>query len=330
MHTHVFHGATFWGVEPDPIASRNGVTHWVDAGSAGAYGIDALAHWVVADSAVHIDAFINISTIGLVGENYELSHGDFCDVALCVEMARRHPDLVVGVKARIDNGTVGDLGIEPLSRAVAAAEALELPLMVHISEGPPPVEEVLAMLRPGDIVTHYATGASMKLVDAGRRVLPAALAAKERGVHFDVGHGVGSFAWESAEALVAGGLPPDVISSDIHQESLAEDHGDLLTCLSKYLHLGLGLEEVIAAATCRPAAVLGLPEAGVVEIGGRADLALVRLEEGEFDLVDVEGESRSVARRLRCQATVLEGTVLTPEALPPVYPWGRPLDGERH
>jgi dihydroorotase len=327
MHTHVFHGATYWGVDPDAIAGRAGVTHWVDAGSAGAYSIDAFDRWVVAESDVHINAFINLSTIGLVGENYELSHDDFCDVDLCVEMARRHSELVVGIKVRIDRGTVGDFGLEPLTRAVVVAEALELPLMVHISEGPPSVDTILAMLRPGDIITHYATGASMKLVDERGKVRAAAREAQARGVRFDVGHGVGSFSWNSAQALVEGGVPPDVISSDIHQCSLAADHGDLLTCLSKYLHLGLGIEEVLAAATSRPAALLGLPGAGVVEVGGRADLALLRVDIGEFDLVDVDGDRRQAARRLRCESTVLGGRILPQLASPVVYPWASGTDG---
>jgi dihydroorotase len=321
LHTHVVPRFTYWGVDPDPLAARSGVTTWVDAGSAGAYGIDGLRHDVAARCTARVRAFLNISSIGLAAPSFELANRAYLDEGLCAEMAARHAGFVVGIKARIDRFTVGALDLEPLHAALRAAERAHLPLMVHIAHGPPEVERVLDELRPGDIVTHCATPASMALVRDGR-VLDAALRAVRRGVVLDLGHGSGGFSFAAAEALLEAGAGPAVISSDAHQLSVNGPMFDLPTCLTKLLALGMPLEATIEAATTTPASLIGeADELGTLTPGACADIALLALEDGPFPVYDVLEQRRNAAHRLRAVRTFVAGEELAPSALPLPAPW---------
>jgi dihydroorotase len=343
LHTHVFRGATFWGIDPDPVAARSGVTTWVDAGSAGAIGLSGLRELVAERARARVLAFVHISAIGLVSVDYEAERLEHCDVDVCCRAVERNRDFVVGVKVRMGSPTVGANGCEPLRLARRAAEAFGLPVMVHVGIGPPNLAAVLDELRPGDIVTHCCTGQSMSLVGQENRVLEAARRARDEGVLFDVGHGAGSFSFRAAERMLAEGFAPDVISSDLHHLSrygnglLAENDGlthyvrrgsgdavDLLECMTKLLHLGMPLADVVSAVTERPAGAAGrYPEIGALRVGGAADLCLLRLEEGEFDLYDTHGERRRAARAFRAAVTLRNGRVLTqdPASFEEVPPW---------
>ena len=212
---------------------------------------------------------------------------------------------------------VGD-ALEPLRRARQAADECELPLMMHISFGPPTIEEVLPFLKPGDVLTHCFTGHAMKIVDDDGRLLDVARRARESGVIFDVGHGTGSFSFEIAEAVMGAGWKPDVISTDLHQLSVNGPTFDLPTTLSKFLHLGMSLPEVIEAATIRSAQVLGLDgEVGTLRPGSRADVALFRLLEGSFPLQDIHGTVREAGRLMRNTVTLVGGRELERMPLPP-------------
>ncbi len=350
LHTHVFWGADYFGVDADSVACRSGVTTWVDAGSAGAFGLPAFREFIVRPSAVRILAFINVSYLGLAGLNYdEYCNLRACDVDLLERVVDQSRDTVVGIKVRM--GTEGVCGgqMEPLVRALEAGERCDLPVMCHISETPPPVDQVLPLLRPGDIVTHAFTGLSERIVDENGRLRDEARRARERGVIFDVGHGAGSFSFETGEALAAEGFWPDVISTDLHQVSLpgpnlldplsqelvARVKGDgtpqftLLTVMSKFLHLGMPFAEVIRATTRRPAEVLGwADEIGSLAPGAAADVALLEIEEGEFDLYDIHGNRRRATRMLRCAGTWVGGRELPMKAMPPAPPWIKLIDRE--
>ena len=245
LHTHVFHKITYWGIDPDPVASRTGVTTWNDAGSAGALTLPGLRDFVVRPAQVGITAFLNISSIGLVCDDYECANSHYLDVELFRRLADRNRDLVRGVKVRMGNVPTfeGD-ALEPLRRARRAADECELPLMVHIAFGPPAVEEVLPFLKPNDVLTHCFTGLPMRIVDAEGRLLDTAKRAWDSGVVMDIGHGTGSFSFETAEAVTAAGHKPDVISTDLHQLSINGPAFDLPTTLSKFIHLGMSLREV--------------------------------------------------------------------------------------
>jgi dihydroorotase len=231
-------------------------------------------------------------------------------------------DLVVGVKARIDAMTVGDNGLEPLRRARQAAEECGLPLMVHIAYGPPEIDDVLAVMAPGDLLTHCFTGFTMKIVDDEGRLRESARNARDRGVLMDVGHGTGSFVFATAQPLLEQGFLPDVISSDIHTLSIRGPMFDLPTCLSKFLALGLSLEQVVERATIAPAKAVGLPpEIGTLRPGSFADVAVFALDEGSFAFHDIRMEAVTGRHRLRNTLTIVDGRVLDPLPPDPPAPW---------
>ena len=329
LHTHVFHKVTYWGIDPDPVASVSGVTTWNDAGSAGALTLPGLREFVVDRSRARITAFLNISNIGLVGENHECANLAYLDVDLFRRLADTNRDLVRGVKVRMGTPTVGANGLEPLRLARRAAEECELPLMVHVAFGPPAVEEVLPFLRPGDVLTHCFTGLDMKLVGDDGQLLEVARRAWDSGVVMDIGHGTGSFAYSTAEALMDAGRIPDVISTDLHQLSIKGPAFDLPTTMSKFLHLGMSLEEIVRATTSRPAEILGIDrEVGTLRPGSRADVALFRLLPGRFPLYDIWGDMREAGALLVNTQTILGGRTLdrlqpqqpAPWAQEPVWP----------
>ncbi|WP_046468428.1 amidohydrolase/deacetylase family metallohydrolase [Allosalinactinospora lopnorensis] len=318
LHTHVWTGATYWGLDPDPVAWRTGVTTWVDAGSAGAYGMDGLRRFIADRSRVRVRALINVSGLGLVAETGEHRVLDHLDVDTAAAVAARHGDLVCGVKARIDSRTVGPNGIEPLRRAVALARRIERPLMVHVGYGPPTIADIAPLLAEGDILTHCASGCPADLVEDGK-LSSAARKAHDNGVVFDIGHGSGAFAFDVLEAELASGVRP-VVSTDLHARSVHGPAFDLPTVLVKMLAAGWGLYEAIEAATTRPARVLGL-DAGGLAPGSPADIAVFAVEEGRFPVVDVHGGVREAPLKLANTATYVAGRPLPPCAAEPPPPW---------
>jgi dihydroorotase len=209
-----------------------------------------------------------------------------------------------------------------MRRARQAADLLGLPVMVHIGHGPPDVQDVLALTKPGDLLTHSFTGATMRIVDSDGRLLDGARRALDAGLLLDVGHGAGGFAFETAEAVLAAGYRPATISTDVHQNSALGPMFDLPTTLSKFLYLGLSLDDVIRAATSRPAELLGLQgEAGTLKPGARADVALFRLEQGRFAFYDTRKVRREGNQRLRSTLTLAGGQPLPLLPVDPPAPW---------
>ncbi|MGA5302173.1 amidohydrolase family protein [Nucisporomicrobium flavum] len=318
LHTHV--GPGYWGIEPDPVAWRTGVTTWVDAGSTGAYTLAGLRR-VVSDVDVRVPALLNISAVGLTGRTGESRDLANCDGELAVETIRTHRDLIRGVKVRVDHETVGANGVEPLRRGLAAAEACGVPVMVHIGTAPPVLEEILAIMRQGDIVTHCASGFAEPLGAAARR-------AYDRGVLFDIGHGSGGFAFDVAEAQIGAGLRPYTISTDLHARSVHGPVFDLPTTMAKLVAAGLTLDEVIAATTVHPARALGLT-GGTLDVGAPADLAVWKVEEGSFEVVDAHRQVRRSPLRLTNRATYVGGRLLPPRFPAAPAPWVPLTDAQR-
>jgi len=323
LHTHIYWGATYWGIEADPVAARTGVTTWLDVGSAGSYSFPGFREYIANRSRVRVHALLNLSSIGLIAPTWELANPDYWDVDLAAEVVERNRDLILGIKARIDRNTTRGVGIEPLKRARELADRVGLPLMTHIGASPPTIEEVLEHLRPSDILTHCCTGQDMRLVDADGHVLPGLRRLHEAGVVLDVGHGTGSFDYRVAEAMLADGLKPDVISSDIHQMAVQGPAFDLPTTLSKFLNLGMDLDEVIACATVNAAHAVGLEDAGTLAPGARADIALFRLEESEFWFYDIGMAERSGQRMLVNTLTLVDGVELPRLPEREIHFWAR-------
>jgi dihydroorotase len=321
LHTHCYWGATYWGIEADPVAARTGVTTWLDVGSSGAFSFPGFRRYAVEANRARTFALLNISSIGLIARTFELSNLDYCDVDVATLIVEANRDVILGIKARIDRDTTRGTGLEPLRRARVLADQVGLPLMVHIGMAPPALADIADLLRPGDILTHCCTGNDNRLIDRAGTVYPFMRALRDQGLILDLGHGSGSFSYTSAEAMLAQDMVPDVISSDIHQFAVLGPMYDLPTTLSKFLTLGLSLEEVIARATVRPAAAMRRPDLGTLSVGAPADIALFHLEEGDFTFYDVLMQARPGHLQLVNTATYVEGRLLpqTP-ALPPA-PW---------
>lgn len=322
LHTHVYHSATCWGIRADPIAARSGVTTWLDVGSAGAYNFPGFREFIVQPATARIFALLNISSIGLTAPTWELANVNYLDVDLCAKMIDLNTDILLGVKVRIDANTTSGTGIEGLRRGLQVAEECEMPVMAHIGKAPPSLTDVVELLRPGDILTHCFTGNDMRIIDDAGALLDVAKRAWDRGVVMDIGHGAGSFSFNTASALIDAGYRPDVISSDIHQFSVHGPLFDMPTCMSKFLALGMTLPEVVAASTSRPAAVMGMDdEIGTLNPGALADVALWHLEEGNFTLYDIHMEARQGKQLLRNTCTIINGRELPHASDDPPMPW---------
>jgi dihydroorotase len=307
LHTHVYWGATYWGIEADPVAARTGVTTWIDVGSAGAYSFPGFREWISGPAQSRVYALLNLSSIGLIAPTWELSNPDYLDVGLAAEMVERNRDVILGIKARIDKNTCRGVGIEPMKKARELADRVGLPLMVHIGTAPPGIEELVPYLRPSDILTHCFTWQDMGIMGPDGKIRPEIAQLQKDGLILDVGHGTGSFGFEVAEAMLAQGILPDCISTDIHQLAQQGPMFDMPTTLSKFLSLGMSLPDVIERATVRPARAIGLDHLGTLKPGSVADVAVFRLETGHFSYYDVRMEHRSGEARLVSELTLLEG-----------------------
>ncbi|MEW6632479.1 MAG: amidohydrolase/deacetylase family metallohydrolase [Pseudomonadota bacterium] len=312
LHSHVYWGGTSLGVDADRLAAKSGTTTFIDAGSAGAGNFLGFRRHVIERSKVRILAYVNISFAGIFGFSNTVSVGECGDLRLCepretVAAVREHADVVVGVKVRSGKHAGGASGVAPVDLALEAADKAGLPLMTHIDEPPPGRSEVLPRLRRGDILTHCFRPFPNAPVFASGAVRPDMRLARERGVIFDIGHGMGSFDFEVARAMLAEGLAPDVISSDVHLYCVDGPAFDILVCMSKLLALGMPLVEVLRAATQRPAEAIARPELGALKVGGIGDVAVLKLHAGRFTFVDAVGASLVADQRLVSNGIVVGG-----------------------
>lgn len=311
LHAHCFVGASDFGPRTDDVARATGVTTWVDGGSAGAGTFEGLREWVLARSRVRMLAFLNISAIGLAYLKIgELNHLAYADVDAAVGAARDHGDLVVGIKVRNQLEVVGAAGLEPLRRAVRAAEAIGGRVMLHCTNPPAPLADLLALLRPGDIVSHFLHGRGHGILDDRGHVSRAVRAARERGVLFDVAHGRMHVNFPVVRAAFAEGFYPDTISSDLTSGGAAGCVKDLPTTMGKFLSLGMPLPEVVRAVTAAPAQAIGRAgRLGTLRPGAVADVAVVELQEGAFDYEDAHGQHITGPHRLAPTLTLRAGEI---------------------
>jgi dihydroorotase len=312
IHTHIYHKATFYGVDPDPIAARSVIATLVDAGSAGAGNFDGLRDFIFVRSPFRLLAYLNISYPGIFAFDRDFVVGEaaireLLSVDRCVEVAEQNRDIIVGVKVRLGANTSGTIGLEALDRAIAAAEKLGLPVMSHIGKPPPTYAEILARLRPGDILTHCYRPAPNSPVDDHGNVLPALIEARQRGVLFDIGHGMGAFGFESAEVALAQGFAPDIISSDVHALSVNGPAYDLLHTMSKLINRGVMMQDAVRMATVAPARALRREDLGHLSVGAVADVSLIERVEADFPFVDVVGKTRTGTSLLRPRGLLLAG-----------------------
>jgi dihydroorotase len=318
LHAHIFPQASAIGLPADELVPFTATTTYVSAGDAGGNNFSAFKHYVIAQARSRIVAFVHISSIGLAGFPVgEMKDIDFANVDLAAKTIAENPDVVLGVKVRETLEVVGNNGLEPLRRARMAAErsGTNARVMCHIGNAPGSLAELLDLLRPGDILTHSYSGAGNNTVQNGQ-LIAAALEAKKRGVIIDVGHGGGSFSYAVAEPAIQQGLTPDTISSDIHAYSGNSPGMPFLPwVMSKFLHMGFSLEQVVSLATEKPAKIIGrVDKLGTLQVGAPADVAIMELVEGAVEFVDTVKVTRKGTRYLRPIQTVRAGR-----------PFGRPF-----
>ncbi|MGD8763024.1 MAG: amidohydrolase/deacetylase family metallohydrolase [Desulfobacteraceae bacterium] len=324
LHTHVYWGGTSLGIQPEKILARSGVTTWVDAGSTGAGNFIGFKEHVIETSRVRILPFLNIGFAGIFGYMSEGPEdtsptwvGELSDVRLAnlnqaVGMAEKFTDLIVGIKIRSGiDGSCDFPGLEPVLIAKKAAEEVGKPLMVHIGYAPPTTRELLPFLRKGDILTHAFRGDPNSLLDGRGKIIPEVKDARQREVVLDLGHGAGSFSFDTARRMMAQGIEPDVISSDIHAASVNGPAYDLPTTMSKMLNLGMRLDNIIRAATYHPAKAIGYEkELGSLRVGTVGDITVLELQEGEFLFQDCFNSEIKGQKRLVPSLTILAGKIL--------------------
>jgi dihydroorotase len=314
IHAHVFAGTgernSYAGersVYPDDFTLRCGVTTVADAGSSGWRNFPVFRENIIARSRTRVFAFLNIVGNGMRGQRYERELTDM-EPGPTAEMALAHKGVIVGIKTAHYMGP----DFAAVDRAVEAGRLAGIPVMVdfgRISAQKTLAELVTKKLRPGDIYTHVYSGLRGELDPSGH-ANPALFEGRERGVIFDVGHGSGSFTWRVAFPIVSEGFLPDSISTDLHSGSFNSSMKDMLNVMSKFLALGLPLDDVIRRSTWNPAREIKQEQLGHLSKGAPADVAVLRLEHGDFGFLDMFGARMPGKEKLLCELTLRDGRVV--------------------
>ena len=294
LHVHVYFGATDISIRPEQAGLETGVTTLVDCGSAGEANFVGFSEFIAKQAKERLFAFLNIGSIGLVACNRisELSLGfRSVNVERTLKTIENYPDLIRGIKCRASQVITGDLGAEAVRVARKVARVAGLPLIVHVGEPPPLLEDVLDLLEEGDVVTHAFHGKPGGNLMEDPRSLAAVHEARARGVLLDVGHGAASFSFKVMRFAREQGIETDLISTDLHRNSIKGPAYDLPTTLSKLLNLGMPLEQVIAAGSTRPSSFLDPTESeDWLKVGQNADLTVFRVDEANISVEDSLGD----------------------------------------
>jgi dihydroorotase len=312
LHTHVYWGGTSLGIDADDFCRTSGVTTSIDTGSAGPGNFAGFRKHVIERSEARILAYLHVSFAGIFAFSKTHMVGESKNLELmapreAAAVADANRDVIVGIKVRVGLHASGDQGSAPLDIALQVADEVGMPLMCHIDHPPPSYEEVIGMLRPGDVLTHAFRPFPNAPVTAQGKVKPAVLEARARGVLFDIGHGKGSFSFKTARAMLANGFMPDTISSDVHALCIDGPAYDQVTTMSKFLCMGMPLSEVIKQSTVNAAMALKRPELGSLKPGSVGDATILSVKEGEFDYEDVLGEHMTGTKRIVADGTVIGG-----------------------
>jgi len=312
LHTHVYWGGTSLGIDADAFCRDSGVTTSVDTGSAGPGNFAGFRKHVIEPSQARILAYLHVSFAGIYAFSNTVMVGESEDTRMmapkeAAEVADANRDVIVGIKVRVGKHASGDQGTAPLNIALQVADEVGMPLMCHIDHPPPSYEEVIGMLRPGDVLTHAFRPFPNAPATAQGTVKPEVLAARKRGVIFDIGHGKGSFSFKTTRAMLANGFEPDVISSDVHKLCIDGPAYDQVTTMSKFLCMGMSLNDVIAASTVNAAMALKRPEYGSLKVGSLGDATILTVKEGKFAYEDVVGEILTGDRKIVSEGVVLKG-----------------------
>jgi dihydroorotase len=319
LHTHVYWGGTSLGIDAEQFCRSSGVTTAIDTGSAGPGNFAGFRKHVIEPSQVRILAYLHISFAGIFGFSKTIMVGESENIRLmapreAAEVADANRDVIVGIKVRVGRHSSGDQGAAPLQMALQVANEVGMPLMAHIDHPPPSYEEVVEMLRPGDVLTHAFRPFPNAPCNAQGTIKPVVLEARKRGVLFDIGHGMGSFSFKTARAMLANGFSPDTISSDVHQLCIDGPAFDQVTTMSKFLCLGVPFGEVIKQTTHNAAFALKRPQLGSLKPGSVGDASILSIKQGKFDYIDVVGEHLTGDRKIVSEGVVIAGKWWHPKA----------------
>ncbi len=313
-----FHVHSYWGVNPygcnlDALCLATGVTTTMDAGSAGPVNFLGFRKLVYEPSKARMLGFVALAQHGVLNTPGELLDLGFADSEGSAEAVGNNRDIGVGVKLRLHKKAIGENSREALRLAIKAGEATKTPIMVHVGDTAIGMDEIADILRPGDIITHCYTPQKPSIIDDKGKLLPLVRKAKERGVIFDVGHAGGHFDFNLVERAMGEGIVPDIISSDLHGR-LAQPGfgavGDLPTTLTKFLLLGLSLEQIVACCTINAARAVGWQDRiGSLEVGREADIALLQIVEEPVKLRDSVGGEKVYKQRITPRWTIRAGEV---------------------
>jgi len=311
-----FHVHSYWGVNPygcnlDALCLATGVTTTMDAGSAGPVNFFGFRKLVNESSKTRMLGFVALAQHGVLNEPGELVNLGFADSDGAAQTVGDNRDIGVGIKVRLHKKAIGENSRAALRLAIKAGEATRTPIMVHVGDTAISMSEIADTLRPGDIITHCYTPQRPSIIDEKGKLLPEVRKAKERGVIFDVGHAGGHFDFELVRHAMDDGLLPDIISSDLHGRLKQPGFGivgDLPTTLTKFLPLGLKMEEIIARCTINPARVIGWHDRiGSLEVQREADIAVLKIIDEPTKLRDSVGGEWSVNQRIAAQWTIRRG-----------------------
>jgi probable amidohydrolase EF_0837/AHA_3915 len=306
-HVHCYPKSPIYHDEPDSVGIATGVTTVIDAGSTGADDVDEF-YSLTREAATDVYALLNISRVGLIAQN-ELANMANIDADAVRGAVRRHPNFIVGLKARMSSSVVGENGITPLEHAKAMQkENGDLPLMVHIGNNPPNLDEIAELLSSGDIITHCYNGKPNRILTPEGELRASITRALKRGVRLDVGHGTASFSFEVAKRAIAMGILPHTISSDIYCRNRIDGPvRSLALVMSKFLAIGMSLPQVIACVTANAAEGLRLKKKGNLMPGMDADLTIFNLKDEPTSLTDAENVSLQAEKILVPLAAVRAG-----------------------
>ena len=318
IHSHNFHGTipnrylsnSFSALPPDGFSFRSGITTIVDVGGAGWKNFEVFKEQVIEKSKTRVLAFLNIIGLGMQGGEIEQNIDDM-DAMLTAEMANKYPEHIVGIKLAHFNG----YNWIPVDKVTKAGDLSDRPVMIDFGGSNPlmPLDSLLLhKLRPGDIFTHtYANvRGRMSIVDGNNKLHDFVKEAQNKGIIFDVGHGGGSFAFSQAIPAINQGLKPNTISTDLHTGSMNGGMKDLLNVMSKFLNMGLNLNEVITSVTWDAAKSIKKENLGNLSVGSIADITILNLREGDFGFIDTKNKKMNGTKKLECELTIKDGKIV--------------------
>jgi dihydroorotase len=313
IHTHVFVGSNsgfadgFSSVSPDDFTFKAGITTVVDAGTSGWRNFPVFKKQVIDRSQTRVLAFLNIAGSGMTGFPSEEDINDM-DSRMTSLVIQQYPDIIVGVKIGHYSGS----DWTPFERALEAGRITNLPIIVECHLPKYPLEEILVRMRPGDIYTHSFCTASDRtcLLDEQGRVRPYVLEAQKRGIRFDVGHGGGMFHFKVAIPAVKQGFLPNSFGSDLHRFSMNSGMKNMLDIMSKFLNMGMKIEDIIFRATWNSAMSVNRDDLGHLSEGAVADVTVLSIRRGNFGFLDTGGNRLEGDRKLEAELTIREGKIV--------------------